>query len=820
MSVDDATRTAVRRFGNVTLLRERGYDVRGGGVLETIVQDVRYGVRLLARHPGFSTMAILTLGAGVGLCTTLFSVIDAVVLRPLPYPHPDEMVSLAIESGPQDHRDRSAPSASDVRRIRELGRFFSHIGIGRFAEPLDQHVVEGPEPEPVLIGEASEDFLEVYGVRPHLGRAITLADLREGAPQVVLLGHRYWVNRFGADPNVLGRTIRLNREPVTIVGVVREGFYDRLALWRPTRTAITRPDARIGSTVHGRLRPGLSPDQAARELTDFLRQTDALRGESFDGDVVVSPLLRPLTASQVSVIKLLAAAVALVILIACVNVAGLLLARGALREPELAVRASLGASRARVIRQLLTESVVLSLAGTATGILLAWLSREALVSLVPLSLPPNSPAELNLTVLGAAAVLTLALPLVFGLYPACRLSRVRLGAAAAKAGRRHGPALSKRGGQLLTALEVGLAVVLLAGAGLMVRSFQRLVTVDLGFDPESFLTMEVRPVDSSTDARAAYYPELLRAIRQLPGVASAGGIDVLPLSGVYLTTSAGKQRLYVHNVLPGYFESVGLRLIEGRLPHEGDRTGDHRVAVLSQSTARQLFPDGSAVGQSVEIVQRSFQVSGIVADVRRSPRTEPAGVAYLPYGGPPFGSRLPLTVVVRPTTDFSPTALSASLRQTARSIGPPVIVDRIASGADWLDDQVEKPRHQMLLLGLLGGVALLLTLVGIFSVTAFAVATRSHEIGVHMAFGARPAQVVWETVRDAGWPVAIGLAIGLAGAFFGTRVVASFLFETTPTDPATFVTVTVLLGTSALIAAWLPARRAARVDPVVALRAE
>jgi predicted permease len=401
----------------------------------------------------------------------------------------------------------------------------------------------------------------------------------------------------------------------------------------------------------------------------------------------------------------------------------------------------------------------------------------------------------------------LALPLVFGLYPAFRLSRAKLGAAAARAGRRHGPALSRRGGQLLTALEVGLAVVLLAGAGLMVRSFGRLVTVDLGFDPESFLTMETRPVDASAAARAAYYPELLRAIRQLPGVASSGGIDVLPLAETYVrfTVSDAGRRVNLAHVLPGYFESLGLHPLAGRFPNEDDRRMGRPIVVLSEAIARELFGDGTAVGQSLHVSDVAHQVVGVVADVRRSPLVQPDGLLYLPYGSKPFGNHLPITVVVR---------------QTARSIGPPVLVHRVQSGVELLGGQVTRQRNQTLLLSLLGGFALLLVQVGIFSVTAFAVARRTHEIGVRMAFGARPGHVIWETARDAAWPVAIGLAAGLAGAFFGTRVLASFLFETTPTDPVTFAVVTVLLGSSALVAAWLPARRAARVDPVVALRAE
>ncbi len=673
-----------------------------------------------------------------------------------------------------------------------------------------------------MVGEASEDFLEVYGITPRIGRPFTLDDMRQQAPAVVLLGHSYWLNRLAANPDVVGTTIRLNREPVTVIGVLPDGFYSQLAVWKPAQSAISRPETRSGGTVHGRLQPGLSLAQASRELTELTRQADAARGETFDGTVVLRPLLRPLTDNQVSVISLLAGAVSLVLLIACVNVAGLLLARGAMREPELAVRTALGASRARVFRQLLTEHFVLSLVASATGLLLAWLALDAVVGMVPLSLPPNSPAGLNLSVLAGATALALTLPVLFGLWPAVRLSRGRLGPGIASAGRRLGSTLPSRRGQLLTAVEVAIAVVLLAGAGVMVRSFNRLVSVDLGFDPESFLTMEVRPVDPEPTARAAYYPELLRAVRQLPGVAAAGSIDVLPLAetSVRFTVNVLRNQLSLAHPLPGYFEALGVQPLSGRLPSEDDRQSGRHVAVLNAAMARDLFPGESAVGQSLQILKTTYHVIGVVPDAKRSPLAAPEPMVYLPHGSPPLGNRLPQVIVVRASGDVSGAALTASLRQTARAIGPPVVIGRIQSGERLLGGRVARERNLTLLLGLFAGFGLVLTLIGIFSVTAFAVTRRTQEIGVRVAFGAQPSQVVWETVRDMAWPVAIGLATGIVGASFATRLLSTLLFETTPTDPSTFGTVAVVLGASALLAAWLPARRAARIDPVVALRAE
>ncbi len=819
---DEARRAATRRFGNVTLMRDRGYDVRGGGVMETILQDVRYGVRLLARHPGFSLLAVLTLGLGMGASTALFSVTDAVILRALPYSHPEEMVTISIEEIVNGRPRTRRPSPNDIRQWRSLGRIFVHVGAGTL--DLERSIVEAPAPERVAVGEVSEDFLEVYGIGPHMGRTIGIDDLRVGAAPVVLLGHRYWLDRFAGDADVVGRGLRIDGQPATIIGVLPAGFYENLHVWRPSRVAIDRPDFRgSDASVHGRLRSGLSPEQAARELPVITRQAAGLRGDSFTGTVLLRPMHTGPTPRQVSVLGLLSAAVGLVLLIACTNVAGLLLARGAVRQPELAVRAALGAGRLRLVRQLFTESLVLSFAGTAVGLLVAWLSLDALVALVPLALPPNSPAAINGTVLAAAAGVALALPLLFGLVPALCLSRVRIGRVASLAARRHGSSLSRRGGQILTAVEVALAIVLLAGAGLLVRSFHRLTTVDLGFDPGSFLTMDVMPVDQSPAARAAYYPLLVQAIRAVPGVVSAGAANVVPLQDRWLNVYVGSdtESIGVQHVTTGYFESIGLRPVEGRLPNDADLENGRAVLVANQSLATRLSSQGTVLGQRVEILKVPYEVIGVVPDLRRSASTGDFGRAYLPYAPHrAIGNTWPLTVVVRPAAGASHSTVAAHLRQAAHSIGPPVVVERIRSGHDWLGDQVATPRKQTLLLGLLGTLALLLTLVGIFSVTAFAVARRTHEIGVRMAFGAQPRHVVSETVRETMWPVAAGLAAGVAVAFFATRAVASMLFETTARDPITFAAVAALLGATALLAAWLPARRAARVNPVVALRTE
>jgi predicted permease len=443
-----------------------------------------------------------------------------------------------------------------------------------------------------------------------------------------------------------------------------------------------------------------------------------------------------------------------------------------------------------------------------------------------MSLPSNSPATLNFTVLAFAAMLSVGTSMVVGLLPALRISRARIGTRLVTASRRHGPALSRRGGQLLIAAEVALAVVLLAGAGLMVRSFARLVGVDVGFDPGAVLTFEVEPLETAASVRQEYYPALLNALRTLPELAAAGAVDSLPLRDGYSVTFVkghGQANVVMKQVLPGYFEALGQPVKLGRLPTESDRTGAEPVVLINEDAARRFFPDGSPVGRFLETFGTKDQfprrIIGVVGNVRlHGPEYDPRPEVYLLYGQPGSRGGEPLRIVLRPRP--SAELPGDRLRQMAQAVGPKVLVGRLRSGLDDLGETVATPRRRTLLLGLLGGLGMLLTLVGIFSMTAYAVARRTQEIGIRMAFGAGPADVVLTMVRDAAWPTLLGLSAGMAGAFYATRVIASFLFETPSHDPATFAAVAVLMGVASLVAAWVPARRAARVDPVIALRAE
>jgi predicted permease len=477
---------------------------------------------------------------------------------------------------------------------------------------------------------------------------------------------------------------------------------------------------------------------------------------------------------------------------------------------------------------MLTESAVLALAGGGVGVLLAWLALDAIVANVPMSLPSSSPVAINLTVLGFTAALLLVTSLIFGLVPAIRLSRVRLNSALARGGRQPGTSLSRRGSQSLIAAEVALAVVLVAGAGLMLRSFARLSAVDLGFNPDGLLTMEVLPLDPDPEVHKTFYATLAQRLRTLPGVTAVGVVDNFALGGGTSFTSVrvGDKPVSItfFRALPGYFEAIETRLRAGRLPTDADYASGLRGAVIDETAAREMFPDGAAVGRQFTPSGKNaepFTVLGVIADLRHGGplnTREPQPQVFYPLAFSASDLTTAMLVVVR-TSGRAPD-LGAQLRRTAQSIGPRVLVESVRTGNDWFGDRVITSRRRTVLLGLLGGLGLVLALVGVFGMMAYAVARRTAEIGVRMAFGARPGQVVRTMLRDAIWPIAIGTAAGIGGAMLATRAIASFLFQTTPTDPATFAGVAAALAVTGCLAALLPARRAARVDPASTLRTE
>jgi predicted permease len=825
LSREEARRAARRSFGGVAQAQEVHRDLRSFPWLEDARRDIQYALRSLKRTPGFAAVVILTLALAIGAATAIFSVTEVALLRPVPYEKPEEIVAVAVS---KSFTQRLGPSASDIERWRAARSVFARIGMGRLTGlgPVIVDAATGvqtPAPERLTVGTASEDFLEVFGIFPILGRGITADDRQPGSPLVVLVGHQYWQTRLNGAQDVPGRSIRVGGDRATIVGVVPAGFYPDTMVWRPHVEPSTWSAMRgTGVSVYGRLRSGLDTDAAARELTAQLSAADRKR----ELRVWVTSLYDETTSGFGRTIAVLAGAVGLIVLIACVNVAGLLLARGATRRPELAIRKSIGASRGRLVRQLLAESLVLAAAGGAAGVILTFLTLNAIVGLIPLRLPDNVTPAVNVQVLAFALALSVVTSIAFGLAPALRLSRAGINGHAAAGHMRRGSALTRRGGQAVIAVEVAMAMVLVTGAALMIRSFSKILAIDVGFEPGAIVTMGVVPVDGSPEAGRAYYLALLERVRQIPGIAAAGGADRPPLyrGGSYTNAAASGRSTGValRRVFPGYFEAVGLPLRQGRFPTQADAAGSPPFAVLSESAARAIFPNQSAAGQQFVLEKKTWAVVGVVGDARNKGPL-PQGAAhpdiYLSFRtdtSSPFDSGL--TVVVRPAGRIP--RLAEQLRHAAHAAGPPVIVEHVRSGRDWFNDRVATPRQQTMLLSLLGGLGLLLTLVGIFGTTAYAVARRTHEVGIRMALGARPGRMVANIVRDAAWPVGLGIVFGLAGAAAVTGVIASFLFETAPTDPLTFAIAVIALAATALMAAWIPARRAALVDPVKALRAE
>jgi predicted permease len=796
--------------------------------MDALIQDIRYGIRQLFRQRGSSIVSVATLALGIGVSTAVLSVIDATLLRPLPYPAPEQLVTVypeEVDAGGQ--ASLPSPAMEDMRTWQAADDVFSAVaGVGQASRG---RIADGPEPERIAVQHFTEDYLPMHGVTPVLGRGFSREDTTEAAPLVALLGYGYWQRRYGGRPDVVGQTIRLDADVAMIVGVLPPWFNAATPLATPLRIP-SQQFSRRGTgrvSVYARLRPGVTLEQARARLSVGMT---ALPGP--DGSVravrevraVVTSRLDALTSRYRTTVNVLAGAVGLILIIAAVNVAGLLLARGAARQPELAVRASLGAGRGRLIRQLLTESVVLALPATALGVLLAWLSLDVIVANLPLSLPPNSSISLNLTVISLTVALLVPTTLLFGLVPAMRLSRVRIGSVLARGSRQVSSSLSTRGGQLLIAAEVALAVILVAGAGLMIRSFLRLSAVDLGFNPEGLVTMQVLPLERSPAAHKEYYTALIERLRTVPGIASVGLADYFALSDGYRGTSvsvAGKSAgVGIVEVLPGYFETIGATLRDGRLPSDADYRSGGRAVVINDYAARTLFPGGTAVGRELVRAGTSWTVVGVIADLRHGGplgrRSTGQSQLFFPLNPTESGLNTAMTVVIRPSGEVT----GDRLRQAAQSIGPRVLVEEIRTANDWFGESVITPRRRTVLLGLLGGLGLILALVGVFGMTAYAVTRRTGEIGVRMAFGARPGQVVWTIVRDAATPIAAGTLLGIAGAALASRLIESFLFQTAPADPVTLALVAVTLATTGCLAALVPALRAARVDPASSLRAD
>ena len=798
----------------------------------TLFQDLRVGLRMLAKDPGFTAVVLLTLALGIGATTAIFTVVNAVLLRPLPYPHPEELVYV------QEILDKygAAPDAgvSEFAAWRDQSRTLSPI-----AAYTDSwfNLAGGGDPERITAGLATSAFFSLLRVRPLAGRLFLPEEDRPGAPPVVILSEGLWKRRYGGDPSVVGRGLTLDGKDYTVVGVLpgtfvipAESKFD-YALWVPLIANETGAGPMGVVRVIGRLKPGTSLETARSELNTILRTTRAGGPEGWVKSVTLSTWQEQITEKSRLSLLLFLGAVGFLLLIACVNVANLLLSRAATRQKEMAVRLTVGAERRRIIRQLLTESVLLALLGGVLGLALARSAKELLVTFISSNLPALEPIGLDYRVLGFCLASALVTGLAFGLAPALQASRISLNEVLKEAGR---SAPEPRSGMLFRDLllisETALAMMLLVGGGLLFRSFLRVRGIDLGFRSKNVLSMTVdlTPSEYTTpNVQAAFFQQLMERIRGLEGIEAVAGSSCPPLGNreTSVTTHLNVEGQAVDvpdarttAVSPDYFRAMGIPLTQGRYFTEADRATSPSVAIVDESFARRYCPGGRCLGgRLVSWVRKGDRLTivGVVANARDSAEAEPHPKVYLPFSQ---ASEPYMTVLVR--TAGNPKLWTSAVRSQVASVDknqPPHEVMTL----DDLRAQSQTPRRvSMLLVGAFAALGLILASVGIYGVVSYSVSQRTHEIGIRMALGAERGDVLKIVVGQRLRSVLIGTGIGVAASIGLTRLLQTMLFGVKPTDPVTFITVSLVLLVVAWLACYIPARRATKVDPMVALRYE
>lgn len=796
-------------------------------------QDLRLGLRMLIKHPGFTAIAVLTLALGIGANITIFSVVNAVLLRPLPYPEAERLVVLWSEAPAQNIRER-ASSYANVADWREQNKSFEDIAV---SDPTVVTLTGGTEPEQVMSIRASANLFPLLGVAPMLGRTFT-ADEERQKVRVVVLSHGLWQRRFGASPNILGQTLEIDGVSSQVIGVMSKHFVSDLEtrIWEPHTLF---PDweaqkARRGTgswQVVGRLRAQVSLAQAQTEMNIIAQRLAQAYPDANKGlGVNLVPLQLQHTGSNVRLaLWMLFGAVVLVLLIACTNVANLMLARGIAREREMAIRIALGAGRWRLIRQLLTESALLVLLAGAGGLLIASWGIRAVLSFSPANLPRLDGVAIDAKVLAFTTIVSLLTGLLFGLAPALKISQTRPGVAL-KAGRSTSGGI---GGGLLVITEFGLAVLLLAGAGLLLRSFSKLQAVDPGFDPTRVLTLQLTPERNGTaDQWRVFYGQVSERIAALPGVESFGLTSEIVISGNpdgLITVEGASSEAAATARIPfrrdviseGLFQTLRVPLRAGRFFNAQDNQGAVSVTIINETMARQFWPGEVALGKRFKLGAAQsaspwLTVIGVVGDMRRQGlERQPIAQIFRPYRQ---SSERRLILLIRTTGE--PAQLAPLVRNEIRALDKTVLVSGSSTLESLLARNVAQRRLNTWLLTLFSALALALSAVGIYGLMHQLVALSTREIGTRMALGAQPRDVL-RLVIGQGMRLALcGVGIGLLAAFGLTRVLAGLLFGVTPTDPTTFIATPLLLLLVALLACYLPARRAARVDPMLALRHE
>jgi predicted permease len=807
-------------------------------MMDNLLQDVRYGIRTLARQPGFAATAILTLALGIGATTAIFSVVNAVVLRPLPFDQPDRIVVVTNVNTKTGNRNTTV-SGPDFHDWREQSRSFEPLAY--WTNGGDSSVLVNNASDYAWVLGVTPGYFRVFGVTARAGRLFTIDEEQPGGPRVVVITDAYWRRQFGADPRAVGSTITFNQQAFTIVGVTAPGFrYPAKAdiyYAEPAMPAGTSRSAHNYRAV-ARLAAGVALSQAQSEMTGIAaRLSKEYPVSNGDKGVAVVPLQEVIVGDTRQTLFVLLAAVAFVLLIACANVANLLLARASARGRELVVRAAVGAGRMRLVRQMLTESVVLALAAGAGGVVIARWGVTALLALAPPDLPRLDEVTVDLSALAFALSASLLASVIFGLAPAWHVSRVDLADGLRQGGK--GSALGVRGGwarRAFVVTEIALAVALVMGAGLLGRSLIALANVDMGFQGDRLVVLRTAvPVSGRPDfPRAiAAYRTLLSELRALPGVASAGAVTSLPTlvrsnGGYWIQGGPGPEVLGMKSpqalfnvATPDYFKTLQVQISRGRDFNDGDRIDAPFVAIVNEQLVKDAFPGVDPIGRTIQTGLDNLTpmtIVGIVKDIRtRGPGRPVQAEVFMPYEQHQ-GPATALNIVMR-TDTADPLALGATAARHIRARNPDVPI-RIETMETTMAGATATPRFRTVLLVTFAVVALLLAIAGVYGVMAYTVSQRVPEIGLRVALGASPADVMGLVLKDGGLLIALGLVAGAALSFAGSRFLTGLLFGVSARDPLVFVGVSVLVAVAALAACLIPGRRALRVDPLLALRAE
>jgi putative ABC transport system permease protein len=839
---DEAPYAAKRRFGNVTRYTEETREMSGLGFFDMFRQDARFALRTFRHSPTFTAVAVATIALGIGATAAIFSVVDGLILKPLPYPDAEHIVQVWMDN-------RRLKLAEDVHSIPNLmdlkaqNQTLAHLGP---YVPSGANLTGAGEPQRIAVGVMSADALAALGMRPTIGQLFNEEAERAGNDAVVLISTQLWKANFGSDPSVIGRELEMNGRKRRVIGVMPASFAfpsPETQAWTPLVLSDGARNARssFGYFAIGSLKPGVSVERARADLGAIAKRLEDQYPSNKDYGVTVTPLPEQIVGPTLrTTLWLMLGAVAAVLLIACANVANLLLSRAAVREREVTVRMALGASNRRLVRQMITESLLLSLLGGVVGVGLAFAALRVLPALAPTDLPRISNVEINGTVLVVTTLVTVVTGLLFGLVPAVQSSRTQLSETLREGGR---GGTSGRGGQRLRRVIVGaqlaLVVVLLTGAGLLLRTFVGLQRTQLGFETKNVVTMNIvlpRAKYAQGPQMTAFFDGLLARLHQIPGVRNASTVSTMMLSTLPFSgfmSAEGRefkqddQEVTFDAASPGFFATIGARLIAGRDFGSQDQGGaGGQVVIVNEHMAKRYWPDRSAIGgrlrfgrglsdDSRDTTQNPWiTVVGVVADMRRTGVDMPVrDEAFFPYAQGPSSSAL---VMIRTAGD--PMAMGPQFRQAVREIDRDQAVGSIRTMDQILSGLIAQRRFSMVLVGAFAILAMALALIGAYGVTSYLVSQRSREIGVRLALGADPSRITRLVVRDGMVVAGTGVAIGVAGAIATSRLASSLLYGVSARDPITIASVATALLIVSAFANYIPARRASRVDPLLALR--